>query len=187
MVYIYALELESGKYYIGKTSNPKFRLNSHFNQYGSSWTKKYKPINIHQIIPDCDDFDEDKYTLKYMKKYGINNVRGGSFCQLKLTDENRKTIEKMIKGSSDKCYKCGGHGHYASNCKYECLEESEDEETLEEESEEDYYIDNLIKVFRELKKENGIYKLDKITYLWYKNKLYEKTKKKNTKIFTKNI
>ena len=44
MVYIYALELKQGKYYIGKTSNPNFRIESHFNSEGSGWTKKYKSI-----------------------------------------------------------------------------------------------------------------------------------------------
>ena len=35
MVFIYVLELENKKYYIGKTNNPKFRLDQHFNLNGS--------------------------------------------------------------------------------------------------------------------------------------------------------
>ena len=31
MVFIYIIQLEQGKYYIGKTNNPEFRLKSHFN------------------------------------------------------------------------------------------------------------------------------------------------------------
>ena len=116
MVYIYVLKLKYNKYYIGKTENPKFRLASHFNSNGSSWTKKYKPIQIIELVPDCDNFDEDKYTLKYMKKYGIYNVRGGSFCKEVLSSENITTIQKMINGSEDKCYKCGESGHFATNC-----------------------------------------------------------------------
>ena len=50
MVYIYILKLKSNKYYIGKTFNPKFRLDSHFNTNGSTWTKKYKPINMVWIM-----------------------------------------------------------------------------------------------------------------------------------------
>lgn len=116
MIYIYILKLKSNKYYIGKTSNPKFRLDSHFNYNGSVWTKKYKPINIHQLIPDCDNYDEDKYTVIYMEKYGINNVRGGTFCQIKLSAENKKTLEKMITSTTDKCYICGQKGHFAIRC-----------------------------------------------------------------------
>jgi hypothetical protein len=117
MVFIYILKLTNNKYYVGKTTNPKYRLNSHFNYDGSTWTKKYKPINMLEIIKNCDNYDEDKYTLKYMEKYGINIVRGGSFCQIKLTDENKNTINKMINGSTDKCYICGKNGHFASKCK----------------------------------------------------------------------
>ena len=46
MVHIYILKLEFDKYYVGKTNNPYFRLNNHFNSFGSIWTKKYKPIKV---------------------------------------------------------------------------------------------------------------------------------------------
>jgi len=39
MVFIYILELENKKYYVGKTTNPDFRLEKHFNNSGSQWTK----------------------------------------------------------------------------------------------------------------------------------------------------
>jgi hypothetical protein len=126
-MYIYVLQLEKGKYYIGKTTNPQFRLEQHFSSSGSQWTKKYTPKKVLQIIPNCDNFDEDKYTLKYMEQYGINNVRGGSFCELKLDKDNLSTIKKMINGSSDKCYICGETGHFANDCK-----QDDDDDMLEE-------------------------------------------------------
>ena len=52
MVFIYALKLENNKYYIGKTNNPSFRIESHFNTEGSFWTKKYKPIQVLELIPN---------------------------------------------------------------------------------------------------------------------------------------
>ena len=45
MVNIYILLLEENKYYIGKTTHPEIRLNSHFNHNGSSWTIKTKSFN----------------------------------------------------------------------------------------------------------------------------------------------
>jgi len=116
MVFIYILQLEQQKYYIGKTNNPQFRLDSHFNLNGCEWTKKYKPISF-ELKPNCDDYDEDKYTIKYMEKFGIMNVRGGSFCELKLSEENKNTLKQMINGSSDKCYICGKDDHFVKDCK----------------------------------------------------------------------
>ena len=64
MVFVYILLLKNGKYYIGKTTNPKFRLEQHFDSSGSAWTRKYKPVKVEKIIPNCDKFDEDKWTKK---------------------------------------------------------------------------------------------------------------------------
>ena len=64
-MYIYILELENNKYYVGKTINPDFRIDSHFNNSGSSWTKLHKPKKVVELISNCDNFDEDKYTLQY--------------------------------------------------------------------------------------------------------------------------
>ena len=62
--------------------HPDTLLAQHFNFNGSAWTKKYKPIRLVKLIPNCDKYDEDKYTKKYMGKYGINNVRGGAYCSM---------------------------------------------------------------------------------------------------------
>jgi len=117
MTNVYILKLESGKYYVGKTDNPKVRIDNHFNSNGSAWTRKYKPVKVVDIITDCDDFDEDKYTQIYMRKYGINNVRGGSFCQIKLSNGTRTVLKKIMNTAMKKCYNCGIAGHFITECK----------------------------------------------------------------------
>ena len=116
-MFIYILQLEEGKYYVGKTENPEYRIESHFTSNGSAWTQKYKPLTVVEIIPNCDSYDEEKHTLKCMEKYGINNVRGGSFCQIRLSDENIKTINQIINGVNDRCYLCGSDTHFANECR----------------------------------------------------------------------
>ena len=117
MVFIYVLKLRYNKFYVGKTTNPDFRLNDHFNADGSEWTKKYKPINVHEIHADCDSKDETIITQEYMEKYGIDNVRGGPWCSLDIS-EHKKSIQQMIKSEKDICYKCGKQGHFANQCDF---------------------------------------------------------------------
>ena len=116
MVSIYILQLENNKYYVGKTNNPDIRVASHFDSNGSEWTKIYKPIKVYEIIPNCDSYDQDKYTLKYIDQKGIDNVRGGSFSQVELSNEENKFISQMIKGANDKCFNCDESGHFVKEC-----------------------------------------------------------------------
>jgi hypothetical protein len=83
---LYVLLLENNKFYVGTTERdiPK-RFQEHVNGCGSGWTKLHKPIGIFEIVENVDRYDEDKYTKKYMDLYGVDNVRGGTYCQTTLT------------------------------------------------------------------------------------------------------
>ena len=116
MVYIYVLELEEGKYYVGKTNNPQFRIHKHFNYSASAWTTKYKPVKLLKIIPNCDNYDEDKYTRMYMDVYGIENVRGGSFVAIELNNNVVYYLKKMSNSTNNRCFICGKEGHFAKDC-----------------------------------------------------------------------
>lgn len=93
---IYILKLEGNRYYIGYTSDPKKRINEHLNGNGCSFTKKYKPIAVEKIKYNDDPNKVDKYVIKYMKKFGINNVRGGTYKDEKFSDELKLKLKKEL-------------------------------------------------------------------------------------------
>lgn len=114
---IYVLALKGGKYYVGKSKNLTKRISRHLDGKGSAWTKKYPPLHQNPIrVIEGDDYDEDKITLQWMGQHGIDNVRGGTFCQLTLDDCTTSVIRRMINGASDRCFICGSAGHFSNRC-----------------------------------------------------------------------
>lgn len=113
---IYVLECNDNKYYVGKSLNLNRRLKEHFNGIGSGWTRKYPPIQIDKIINKCNVYDEDKYTLMYMNKYGIENVRGGSYCRIVLPDYQLRSLTDQLNHIRNLCFYCGDVDHFISNC-----------------------------------------------------------------------
>lgn len=116
MVTIYILKLEHDKYYVGKTTNIFKRLEDHISNSASVWTNTYKPKTIIGIHKNCDDYDEDKFTIRMMADFGIKNVRGGSFVTKKLPEDEINVITKMIRGKSNQCFYCGSDKHFISQC-----------------------------------------------------------------------
>lgn len=118
MSFIYVLQLEHEKYYVGKSKNPKFRFRQHVEGKGTKWTKIHPPISLLGCTPG-DGFDEISCTLRLMKKHGIENVRGASWSRVKLSEMEMEEITRQITGAIDKCYRCGEYGHFISRCKAE--------------------------------------------------------------------
>ncbi len=83
--YVYVLECEDNKYYVGFTKNIQRRISEHFNWGGSIWTKKYKPLRIMDIAPGNLE-DEEFTTYVIMLRHGWKNVRGSHWCKVDLKE-----------------------------------------------------------------------------------------------------
>lgn len=94
---IYVLRLENDKFYIGRTKNIFGRLDEHKNLNGSYWTIQNKPIDLVEVFETEDIGAEEKTVVRYMQKYGINNVRGASFARPTLSDDEKSVIDKMFR------------------------------------------------------------------------------------------
>ena len=113
---IYILKLDQDKYYVGKSKNVAQRYQEHLQGQGSTWTRKYKPVQLDTVIENASPFDEDKQVKIYMAKYGIENVRGGTYVADVLSLEQEAALKAEIASSSDLCNKCGRKSHFYKDC-----------------------------------------------------------------------
>lgn len=96
MSFIYLLCLENDKYYVGRTSDIHRRIGQHFLGEGAKWTKLHKPKSIILYTTELNEYHEDYMTLLTMKKYGIDNVRGGRWCMQFFSDSKKAQLNSYI-------------------------------------------------------------------------------------------
>jgi len=113
---LYILQLKHGKWYVGKTDDIHRRFDQHVSGSGSAWTSVHEPIKIYETRQIKTLHDETNLTKDLMKKYGVDNVRGGAYCQVDLPEATREHIEHELHASTDMCFKCGKTGHFARDC-----------------------------------------------------------------------
>jgi hypothetical protein len=114
---IYILRLQDGKYYVGRSHDPQRRYTEHLVGGGPRWTQIHKPLAVHMILPNRTAFDEDKIVKLCMARYGVDNVRGGSYSHERLNDVERDLLEREIWNATDRCLRCGRSSHYAGSCR----------------------------------------------------------------------
>lgn len=106
----YVLQLESDKYYIGRTCNLKNRIYSnvcadlkmiyyHYpnSKHGSVWTRKYKIRKVVAVYGGENNNEfENKIIIERMYKHGVENVRGGRYCRENLSKRLMREIDIQI-------------------------------------------------------------------------------------------
>jgi cellular nucleic acid-binding protein len=114
---IYILQLRNGKYYVGRTQNLERRFRQHLAGVGgSAWTHLHSPVAILSQRPALSEHDEENATIDAMRQYGIANVRGSDYCQVKLRPSTLEHLRTRIAGATNACYLCMQTDHFAAAC-----------------------------------------------------------------------
>ena len=91
--WIYVVLLESNKFYVGFSKIIMGRLTTYFLKHDGDqplFTNKYKPKKLIIVISVEDIKMEKTVTLFLMKKFGIENVRGGPYVKINYEKQNLK-------------------------------------------------------------------------------------------------
>ena len=119
---VYILKLAHGKIYVGDSNNITRRTGEHMSHIkGAAWTKIYEPTGerlprLGNVQGDGDAAERDE-TLKYMYKYGIENVRGWRYVMPQMDIMERADAEVNIRENMNLCRRCGKPGHFIKFCK----------------------------------------------------------------------
>ena len=125
---LYVLECADGKWYVGKTASLCSRFSSHLEgskQLASTgenaptfrykWTSVHAPLKL-VYVSNYFPYLEDAVTLRLMEEIGFEEVRGGRYTFLVLTDEQKKSVEASVMHESGRCFTCWEKGHFSSAC-----------------------------------------------------------------------
>lgn len=84
--WIYVLKLENDCWYVGWTKDPRKRTGKHFHNPRIEWVRRNRALDIAYQFYGTKR-DEHLATLQLAHVFGIDKVRGGSYC---VTDQPYK-------------------------------------------------------------------------------------------------
>ncbi len=102
---IYVFACTHGKYYIATT-----------NQSNNSWIKRHAPLSLIESIHTSDPSKETEVTKRYMKYYGIANVRGGAYATMDIPEDDLRRLTEELFTQNNTCSRCMRPGHIVANC-----------------------------------------------------------------------
>jgi predicted GIY-YIG superfamily endonuclease len=89
---VFLFELEHGKFYAGASSDPVKAFEECREGLGPAWTRIHRPLHIREVVGVARVDSLDQHVRRWMLQYGVENVRGGSWSGVRLTDKDRQVL-----------------------------------------------------------------------------------------------
>lgn len=100
---IFVIQLEHNKFYVGESKDPVKRLEELREGLGPQWTHLYKPLHLAEVHQFKDASTLDTYVKMFMRRHGLEHVRGGSFEAAVLAPAVHSALDEELHGESSGC------------------------------------------------------------------------------------
>lgn len=117
---VYTLLLKNGVYYVGRSTRQEvdYRIEQHRIGHVKSavYVKKHGFDKVVEI-EYCDSPHQELIKfLQLVETHGAELVRGSIYCREKHGQKDLDEITRILRGSADKCYRCGSDQHFVAHC-----------------------------------------------------------------------
>lgn len=103
---LFLIELEHGKFFAGESVDPWKTMEEHREGIaGVTWTQIHRPVLLREIVSVAEKDELTGYVREAMIQYGMDNVRGGPWSDIRLTDKDRQQLSN-IRQPSRGCVVC---------------------------------------------------------------------------------
>lgn len=95
---LFLIELEHGKYFAGASPDPIKALEAYREGLGEipSWLSIHRPLRLREVVAVAQSEELDAHVQEWMARYGVENVRGGSWTDVRLRDTDRQRIREGV-------------------------------------------------------------------------------------------
>jgi len=162
--YLYPLKLSNNKWFIYVTREQNIKKVYEISKYRYENISNNSPILSHECIKINDILEIDFFVKKYMRLYGIDKVRGGSYTNELLSIEEQNILSKEI------------------NQKFNNLDKPVDTTISEYNNISDWTIERIENRKKELLKNQETYYFDQEKYNKLMEKLYNTERTIDSKI-----
>lgn len=101
---IHVISQYNSKYFVTltKEADAAVVLSNMEKELGTMWTIRNSPHRVKNSYPDMDEWDIEDMVLLAMSKYGVENVRGGSYNNEMLSLDEITIAERNVKAIKTK-------------------------------------------------------------------------------------